>query len=67
MANIIGRRGFSMDLTIEDRRKLRAIVLKVHKHLFAVDASTKHLDQMIDAIGPLAAQKLILKAGDRVG
>jgi len=41
---------------------MRAIVAKTHKYLFAVDASTKHLDQVIDAIGPEVARKMVLEA-----
>jgi hypothetical protein len=53
---------FSDDLTIEDRRRLRAIVLKTHRFLFAADPSTRHIDQVIDSIGPEVGRKLVLQA-----
>jgi hypothetical protein len=53
---------FSGTLTIEDRRRLRAIVQRTHKFLFAVDASTSHLDQVIDSLGPEVSRKMIFEA-----
>jgi hypothetical protein len=45
----------------EDRVRLRAIIQKTHKHLFAVDASNSHLDQVIDALGPIARNKILTR------
>jgi len=53
---------FSGELTIEDRRRLRHIVRKTHAALFAADPSDKHCDQVIDAIGPDVARKLVLES-----
>jgi hypothetical protein len=53
---------FSGQLSIGDRRKLRSIVIKTHRHLFAADPSTRHIDQVIDALGPEVARKAVLKA-----
>jgi hypothetical protein len=60
---------FSGQLTLEDRRRLRAIVLKTHRFLFAADASTTHLDQVIDSIGPEVARQMVLRhvASGRIG
>jgi hypothetical protein len=52
---------FSEDLMWEDRVRLRAIIQKTHKHLFAVDASNSHLDQVIDALGPIARNKILTR------
>lgn len=71
MANIITAREsrFSNNLTIEDRRRLRAIVQKTHRYLFSEDASNRHLDQVIDSLGPEVARKMVMRAiaSGRVG
>jgi hypothetical protein len=55
-------RTFSDDLTLEDRRRLRAIVIKTHRFLFAADPSTRHVDQVIDSLGPQVARQMVLRA-----
>lgn len=60
---------FSKELTIEDRRRLRTIIIKTHRHLFAYDPSTRHIDQVIDSLGPEVARKIVLRrlAAGQVG
>lgn len=53
---------FSEDLMWEDRVRMRAIVQKTHKHLFAADASTVHLDRVIDVLGPQVRNRMLMKA-----
>lgn len=53
---------FSEDLTFEDRARLRAIVRKRMPYLFAADDSNRHLDQVIDALGPVAMRKTLMRA-----
>lgn len=52
---------FSEDLMWEDRVRLRAIIQKTHKHLFAVDCSNRHLDEVIDVLGPQVRNKILLR------
>lgn len=42
---------------------MREIVLKHHKFYFANRPTTAQIDQLIDSIGPTAAQKAIRRAG----
>lgn len=56
---IITRRGFSDDLTLEDRRAMRAVVRKVHAKWFREPPSDYECDKLIDAIGPVAQSKMI--------
>lgn len=53
---------FSEDLMWEDRVRMRAIVQKTHKHLFAVDASNVHLDRVIDVLGPAVRNRMLQRA-----
>lgn len=53
---------FSEDLTYEDRTRLRHIVRKCRPYLFARDDSDRHVDQVIDAIGPEVMRKLLFRA-----
>lgn len=61
---IIQRRDatFGDDLTLEDRQRLRAIVIKTHRFCFAVDPSTRHVDQLIDSLGPEVGRKMVMQA-----
>lgn len=55
-------KSFSQQLSIEDRRKLRAIVRKTHAFLFKADCSTRHIDQVIDSLGPKVARAMVMRA-----
>lgn len=53
---------FSEDLMWEDRVRLRAIVQKTHRFLFAADASNAHVDRVIDVLGPEVRNRMLMKA-----
>lgn len=53
---------FSEDLTFEDRIRLRHIVRKNMPYLFAADDSNKHVDQVIDSIGPQVMRSQLMRA-----
>lgn len=59
MPAIITRRGFSDELTLEDRRTLRAVVRKTHRRYFADQPTDAQCDQLIDALGPRAQIRMI--------
>lgn len=57
---VIARRiGFGAELHYEDRLTLRSVVRKVHRHYFRNDPTTAQCDEFIDALGPIAQQKMI--------
>lgn len=51
---------FGDALSWEDRQTLRAIVRKVHKAYLPFSPSNAECDELIDALGPIAQQKLIM-------
>lgn len=55
-------RTFSEDLTFEDRARLRHIVRRSAPYLFKADDSNRHVDQVIDAIGPKVMRQRLLQA-----
>lgn len=55
-------RTFSDDLTIEDRRRLRAIVVKTHQFCFRETPTAREVDKLIDALGPEVGRKMVLQA-----
>lgn len=57
--------GFTSDLTIGDRQKMRAIVRKHHRQYFADHPTDAQVDQLIDSLGPEVASKLVKAAVDR--
>lgn len=50
---------FGDQLSWEDRKTLRAIVLKVHKQYLPFHPTNAELDQLIDALGPVAQAKML--------
>lgn len=57
---------FSVTLSVADRRRLRAIVRKVHLAHYPTDKLTDLvIDQLIDAWGPEIAGNIVRKAVDQ--
>jgi hypothetical protein len=50
---------FGDALSWEDRKTLRAIVAKVHKMYLPFQPSNSELDELIDALGPIAQEKML--------
>lgn len=57
--------GFSRDLTVEARRKLRHIVRRTHRVWFRDEPTNAMLDELIDSLGPEVAAKMVKAAADR--
>jgi len=61
LSNIIARPvRFGDDLAYEDRKTLRAVVRKVHGRFFSGHPTNAQVDQLIDALGPVVQQKLLM-------
>lgn len=59
--------GFTQELTVEDRKRLRAITMGHWRFYFADQPTTAQVDQLIDSLGPDVARKLVraaVKKGD---
>lgn len=57
---------FSHTLSIADRRRLRAVIRKVHLAHYPTEKLTDIVcDQLIDAWGPEVAGEIVRKAVDR--
>lgn len=56
--------GITADITVEDRRRLRAIIDRHWKFYFAERPTNAQKDQMIDAFGPRVAAKIVKKHVD---
>lgn len=57
--------GITADITMADRRRLRAIVDKHWKFYFAERPTNAQKDQLIDALGPRVAAQVVKKQVDR--
>lgn len=53
------------DLTVADRARLHAIIDKHHKHYFADRPTAAQKDNLIDALGPEVAAKIVKGARDK--
>lgn len=63
-AEVITAAGFTSDLTPEDRRRLRAITFRHWPRYFAQKPDNVQIDQLIDALGPEVAAKIVKSAVD---
>jgi len=65
MSSILEAGGFTSQLSVADRDRLRHIVRKVHLSHYPQDKLTNlEVDKLIDAWGPEIAGKLVKKAVD---
>lgn len=53
---------FGDQLSFEDRNTLRAVVRKVHRQYLPDQPSTTVCDELIDALGPAAQEKMLRAA-----
>ena len=65
MTNLIDPGGFTTQLSVADRDRLRMIVRKVHLRHYPQEKLTNYeCDKLIDAWGPEIAGQLVKKAVD---